>query len=519
VECLDENMVLALVDGSVDETTRAYAERHLASCADCSQIVAAAAGVECRWMLGGSQEEQEAGESSRSPDTALARGGRVGRYVILGLVGHGGMGDVYAAYDPQLDRKVALKLLHDFAQDSSGPARREQLLREAKLIARLSHPNVVDVHDAGTIADAERGDRAFIAMELVEGETLAKWLEAKPRDWRAICDVFAAAAQGLAAVHDAGLVHRDFKPQNVIVRRDGTVCVIDFGLAEDSYAMNTGAIDPTTSPSAKPPISRTVSATRAGKLRGTPLYMAPEQFLARGTDARTDQFSFCVALHEALYGEHPFRSNSFSALVEAVVGGRVRGPTRRGSVPPFLRRLTARGLSVDPDARWPSMHALLAQLRCDPSARQRALATTTIAVVVAMGVGLGTHRLPGRSYAHRTGRRRSTPVCADTPDTAEARGEPSDEMFAVRLTENFAHGPPPLDRCTDISALRVPVPRPANPAAFQEALSAVRAPRPDDIALDCAARRRPVTPADSRKQVRGSRALRSPPRSASEMGE
>ena len=165
----------------------------------------------------------------------LAPGATVGRYVILNLVGRGGMGEVYAAYDPQLDRKVALKLLHETAaRGAAARTARERLLREAKAIARLSHPNVVVVHDAGAIDDPVHGDRVFLAMEFIEGETLAAWLAAAPRAWRAIRDVFAAAGEGLAAAHEAGLVHRDFKPQNVMVGRDGSVRVMDFGLASDS---------------------------------------------------------------------------------------------------------------------------------------------------------------------------------------------------------------------------------------------------------------------------------------------
>ena len=149
-------------------------------------------------------------------EAPLAGGTDVGRYVILDLVGRGGMGEVYAAYDPQLDRRVALKLLHEKASTvASISTGRLRLLREAKAIARLSHPNVVVVHDAGTI-----DDRVFLAMEFVDGETLAAWLKAKPRPWREVRDVFVAAGRGLAAAHDAGLIHRDFKPQNVMVGRD-----------------------------------------------------------------------------------------------------------------------------------------------------------------------------------------------------------------------------------------------------------------------------------------------------------
>ena len=172
----------------------------------------------------------DGGAGAGAPRGLLARGATVGRYVILGLVGRGGMGEVYAAYDPELDRKIALKLLNDGGAASESQARsRGRLLSEAKAIARLSHPNVVVVHDAGTI-----DDRVFIAMEFVEGQTLAAWLGGKPRAWAEIRAVFLAAGRGLAAAHAAGIVHRDFKPQNVMVAADGAVRVMDFGLASDA---------------------------------------------------------------------------------------------------------------------------------------------------------------------------------------------------------------------------------------------------------------------------------------------
>ena len=392
MECLDEDAVLAFVDGSLDDVGRSSVESHIASCPACSDLIATTAGGDpaplAATLLAG-----EAAEAN-----GLAPGATVGRYVILNLVGRGGMGEVYAAFDPQLDRKVALKLLHE-ATSHGAAARtaRERLLREAKAIARLSHPNVVVVHDAGAIDDPVHGDRVFLAMEFIEGETLATWLDATPRSWRAIRDVFAAAGDGLAAAHEAGLVHRDFKPQNVMVARDGSVRVMDFGLASDSSAVEGGnAASLDFAGAGVAPTSHTVALTGTGVLLGTPLYMAPEQFLAHATDARTDQFSFCVALHEALYGERPFPSESFSALLNAVVNGRVREPAQKTRVPSFLRKLLLRGLETKPTARYPSMRALLDVLRHDPIRRRRTFAIGAGAALVALVSALGMQRIATR---------------------------------------------------------------------------------------------------------------------------
>jgi tetratricopeptide (TPR) repeat protein len=270
------------------------------------------------------------------------------------------MGQVYAAFDPQLDRKVALKLLHPDQGD--GARASERLLREAKALARLSHRNVVAVHDAGTF-----GGRVFVAMEFVDGLTLEDWLRERRRDRHEIVAVFAGAARGLAAAHAAGLVHRDFKPANVMVGKDGAARVTDFGLARASA----GEADDALPDGARAPAPRDASLTQTGELLGTPLYMAPEQFRRAPTDARTDQFSFCVALYRALYGGPPFGEGAADALVARVLAGRVEPPPARSSVPASLRRVILRGLSVDPAARWPSMDALVAALERDPTRTRR----------------------------------------------------------------------------------------------------------------------------------------------------
>ncbi len=246
-------------------------------------------------------------------DETLPRGSPLGRYVILHRLGSGGMGIVYAAYDPELDRGIALKLLRPSAGDSAMAERRARLLREAQAMARINHPNVIAVHDVGTV-----DERVFVAMELVEGVTLAAWLAERERPPGEIVAAFAQAGRGLAAAHSRGLVHRDFKPDNVLFGADGRVRVLDFGLAHADAALP-GSADSTFPPIDASP-ARSVSSiplaigsgrlsdpiTRESSLLGTPWYMSPEQLAQRRSDARSDQWSFCASLHEALYGEHPF---------------------------------------------------------------------------------------------------------------------------------------------------------------------------------------------------------------------
>src|SRR5678815_1652470 len=213
--CLDESHVLAFIDGTVSDDDRVRIESHLVSCSACSELVTHAAA---------DHADRGRGLATRPFIGRLAPGSRVARYQVLGAVGRGGMGEVYAAYHPDLDRRIALKVVYELGEHTE--ERRVRLLREARAIARLSHPNVVAVHDAGTF-----DDRVFIAMEYVDGATVDVWLRAVPRTWRQILDVFMAAGRGLAAAHAAGVVHRDFKPQNVMIAKDGAVRVMDFGLA------------------------------------------------------------------------------------------------------------------------------------------------------------------------------------------------------------------------------------------------------------------------------------------------
>jgi eukaryotic-like serine/threonine-protein kinase len=280
------------------------------------------------------------------------RGDAIDRFTVLEPLGVGGMGVVVSAFDPVLDRKVAIKVLRPDRLTRDPEKGRARLLREAQAMARLSHPNVISVYEVGTL-----DDQVFVAMELVEGETLSAWQGREARPWREVVRVFAQAGDGLAASHRAGLVHRDFKPDNVLVSAGGEVRVTDFGLA--GVSANT------------PEDAAMLSAplTRTGAMMGTPAYMSPEQHRGEEADARSDQFSFCVSLYEALYGVRPFAGKTATEVLEAIVAGRLT-PSRK-EAPRRLRSLIARGLSVRPDERWPSIDALLAALRRDPAAGRR----------------------------------------------------------------------------------------------------------------------------------------------------
>jgi len=322
----------------------------------------------------------------------LPRGTNIDRYVLLDRLGAGAMGIVYAAYDPELDRKVALKVM---SPALLGSARAEEfqhrLLREAQAMARVRHPHVITVHDTGTFRQ-----QAFVAMEFIDGGTLRHWMRAQPRTWAETLAMMMKSGQGLAAAHQAGLVHRDFKPDNVLVGKDGGVHVTDFGLAR-ATALDRGASEePLPFEDGAPedaPLGRlAIPLTETGVVMGTPSYMAPEQFRGH-TDPRSDQFSFCVALYEGLYGERPFKGRKSSELFKQIITGQLPAPPPGSTVPPSLRRILEKGLSPRPEERYPSMQALLEALEAvkDPRKvrRQRLwlFAGASVALLVS-GLGL-----------------------------------------------------------------------------------------------------------------------------------
>lgn len=353
--CLDESTFMDLLMGTLPPERATQVDEHLDACVSCRRMVSEALKVHapdappdttCTHASTVVVTSRGGPLPPRGMDAPLPRGTAVGRYLVLERLGTGGMGVVYAAYDPELDRRIALKLLRSKALGLDADKARAHLLHEAQAMARVSHPNVVPVYDVGTF----RG-QVFLAMELVDAQTLRQWLKEAPRPWRQVRDVLLQAGRGLAAAHAAGIIHGDVKPENILVGKDGRVRVTDFGLARTA----------------------TVTQGDDGSPRlsgGTPAYMAPEQFLHEGyADALTDQFSFCAALHEALYGERPFAGETVEQLREEVTAGRVRPSPRGTGVPPWLRRVTLRGLSTRPEERHPSLAALLAALQADPAAR------------------------------------------------------------------------------------------------------------------------------------------------------
>ncbi len=314
------------------------------------------------------------------PRAQLAEGARIGRYHVLQRVGAGGMGVVYAAYDPDLDRRVAIKLLQrELSLRDSLSDGRALILREAQAMAKLSHPNVVAVHDVGVHEGA-----VFLAMEFVQGNTLGDWLDDGRHPWAEVVQVFRAAGRGLAAAHDAGLVHRDFKPDNVMMSDGGKVKVTDFGLARGRDERAHERL-PTARSEAVPADSlrdRVASLTQTGAVIGTPAYMAPEQHLGLAVDARSDQFSFCIAFWEALYGKRPFTAEAGTELAMKVIEGEIDDVPAGSKVPGWLREIVERGLSPEPVDRWPSMAALLAELGRDPSRTRRGRMLGLAGVVV-----------------------------------------------------------------------------------------------------------------------------------------
>jgi eukaryotic-like serine/threonine-protein kinase len=387
--CLDVKAIAAFVAGGgrPDARVAARVARHLDRCSWCARQVAVASSSSSSPPTSTSGTIAGRLGQHRGPEAAAVvpvGGTLLGRYQVRGLIGRGGMGEVYEGYDLALERKVALKLLRREAA-SDGRRLQGRLGAEARAMAKIRSANVVSVHDAGTA-----GDRPFVVMELVEGTTLASWMRAQAHaggSWRPIVRAFLAAGEGLAAVHAAGVVHRDFKPENVFVGDDGSVRVGDFGLAT-----STSFMAPARAAGGGP------ANDVDGRVLGTPRYMAPEQFLGDPTDARTDQFAFCVALYEGLTGRHPFPAPSLDALKHAVLGGHVLLPPRSARLPRPLTAAVLRGLARSRADRFPSMRPLLDILHgtlTTPPADPFTVATATTLFLTAIATAIW-YALAGR---------------------------------------------------------------------------------------------------------------------------
>ncbi|PRQ07791.1 serine/threonine-protein kinase [Enhygromyxa salina] len=384
---------------------------------------------------GDETRDQREGATEPSAQGLCVDAVRIGRFRVLRKLGEGGMGVVYAAYDEQLDRQVALKLLHqDVSKDERGRARMQ---REAQALARLSHPNVVQVHEIGQWQDHD-----YVAMEFVGGLTLQRWVEDAERSWRQVLDVMILAGRGLAAAHAAGLVHRDFKPANVLVGSDGRPRVLDFGLARAAVGPRSWSSGVSHDPSGAEAGADVELAelfetgeqaesrsnhdsdtgsnsafdqllTATGAVLGTPAYMAPEQHLGDRATELSDQFSFCLVMYEALFGERPYKARSRQEYSVRVRDGDFIVPGSSSGVPGWLRQAVCRGLAPQPADRWASMDALLAELGRD---RGRIWRRATVAAGLLASVGVALVLGGGAP---------SGPVCKhDRSVVAESWGEP-----------------------------------------------------------------------------------------------
>ncbi|HWM88318.1 MAG TPA: protein kinase [Kofleriaceae bacterium] len=368
MQCPEASELEEYLSGTASQPARAAIDRHLDGCDDCRQTLALLAPALPRSGTEPPLPRAPTGAEApaAAPDPVEEPGDRISRYILGERLGAGAMGVVHEAVDPELHRNVAVKLMRGAWARRGGAAARARVIREARALARISHPNVIAVHDVGV-----EGDEVFIAMELVRGRNLRAHLRDTRPSLAEILELFSAAGQGLAAAHRAGVVHRDFKPDNVLVGEDGRVRVTDFGLAlaavPDDGTPESG-IEPD-----------------PGMLVGTPAYMAPEQHAGDHVDPRSDQFSFCVALYEALYGERPFAGRTREEVAESARDGKVAPRPSASRVPGSLRAILLRGLAPDPADRFASMPALVRALGRDRGrAPRRAAAAAAVALALVL---------------------------------------------------------------------------------------------------------------------------------------
>jgi tetratricopeptide (TPR) repeat protein/predicted Ser/Thr protein kinase len=522
-------MLLDYVEGRLEEAALSRVLAHAQDCSHCREKLALIDTGLLREAHTLTAFLRRAPTLSAIANDHLAAGAHLGRYEVTSLLGVGGMGVVYAARDPDLNRSVAIKLLRPESEPGLAAPLRQRLLREAQTMAQLSHPNVVSVYEVG-----ESGDQIFVAMELVEGRTLRSWLADEKPDWRTILAAYRQAGQALAAAHAVGIVHRDFKPDNVLIDQKGRVRVADFGLART----DSDRTEPATEPDGKLAASLHVSGklTQTGMLIGTPAYMAPEQLLKEPANALSDQFSFCVSLYEALWQQSPFVGNTIAELARSVVAGELRQPPRNSRVPVWVFRALAKGLRPSPSDRYPSMDALWVALDRDPArVRRRWLVTASMLGLAAVAGGTlirsraqsrvcrgaaqkmagvwdedrqqAVHKafaVTGKPFAEAVFnaasatldeyRRAWTGMYTDACEATRLRGEQSEDAMELRIecldhrreelgalvdvlthadAQVVARAPaavaslPGLDQCRNVDALRQVVPPPPSPQAHQ----------------------------------------------------
>lgn len=372
--CIDDESLFALARGKLTGGELSRVETHLRDCADCRAVLAEAARA----------LESPATDALRSQDVPA----RIARYRVVSLIGAGASGVVYRGFDPRLKRTVALKVLRPDLY-GKGPEQSARMLREAQSMARLSDPHVVAVYDVGL-----NQGTVYLVMEYIDGATLSEWLRAGPRTRSEILSVFDDAGRGLAAAHDKGLVHRDFKPENVLVARDGRARVTDFGLARES---ENWLGDRLTDDQAS---AELYAPTRG--LVGTPAYMAPELFEGGPATPASDQFAFCVTLFVALFDKHPFKAGegiALSELMTRVRASTLQTPALQSALDERLFAVLRRGLAAEPASRFPDMSRLLSELsHAHRRPGKRGLVAVALLILAALlGLGLSWQKPVARS--------------------------------------------------------------------------------------------------------------------------
>ncbi len=411
LSCLSPELAVDFVAGALPAKSARSVEDHMANCQDCRKLIVGIAKLD-QASLQSSELQSSERQSVVSPDAdthhaafaptlasphthligptiadseeapTLVRGAQVGRYTLLYPLGEGGMGSVHAAFDPKLDRRVALKFLRADLLNAPKVGHQERLLREARALARLSHPHVVSIYDV-----AEAGGSVFLAMELIDGNNARIWRELGHRSTREIVKLYRESLNALIAAHQQGIVHRDFKPDNVMIGDDGTARVTDFGLACAAIV----DVDELVAESDTENIDWD-TLTQTGMAVGTPRYMAPEQFCGQANEL-TDQFSFCLSMYEALYGHYPLGTKTARDLSPSVpIEQQILAPLAKGDIPDSLRKALLRGMSVNPQDRWPRAQELSYELS-QVFAPKSGVAKWALAGMVATSVAVAAYFL------------------------------------------------------------------------------------------------------------------------------